>query len=111
MQNLHKASTNYLKSLSKSTIDSDREKALPIGKLGLVMANHGDDFDPDSEFGNCLIGTGRANERIARHQESFVAGATGGWLEGLERSLAGMKEYQVSNREEDGRSRDRANER
>jgi len=39
---------------------------------------------------------GRANERIARTQESYVVNATGGWLESLERSLAMMKEYQVS---------------
>ena len=29
-------------------------------------------------------------------QETYVAGATSSWLEGLERSLAQMKEYQVS---------------
>ena len=38
---------------------------------------------------------GRANERIARTQEVYVANATNGWLESLERSLAMMKEYQV----------------
>jgi hypothetical protein len=38
---------------------------------------------------------GRANERIARSQEAYVATATNGWLESLERSLAMMKEYQV----------------
>ena len=41
---------------------------------------------------------GRANERIARTQESYVANATSSWLESLERSLAQMKEYQVSTR-------------
>jgi hypothetical protein len=38
---------------------------------------------------------GRANERLARVQETYVASATSTWLEGLERSLAQMKEYQV----------------
>jgi hypothetical protein len=38
---------------------------------------------------------GRTNERIARTQETYVANATTGWLESLERSLAMMKEYQV----------------
>jgi hypothetical protein len=38
---------------------------------------------------------GRTNERIARTQEVYVANATNGWLESLERSLAMMKEYQV----------------
>ena len=41
---------------------------------------------------------GRTNERIARTQETYVANATTGWLESLERSLAMMKEYQVCQR-------------
>lgn len=40
-------------------------------------------------------GMGRANERVARTQETYVASATSTWLESLERSLAQMKEYQV----------------
>lgn len=42
------------------------------------------------------LGMGRTNERIGRIQESYVANATTSWLESLERSLAQMKEYQVS---------------
>lgn len=38
---------------------------------------------------------GRANERIARIQETYVINSTNSWLESLERSLAQMKEYQV----------------
>lgn len=38
---------------------------------------------------------GRANERIAGIQEAYIANATSYWLEGLERQLAMMKEYQV----------------
>lgn len=38
---------------------------------------------------------GRANDRIARFQEAYVANATSGWLESVERSLVMMKEYQV----------------
>ena len=44
---------------------------------------------------DCYAGMGRTNDRIARIQESYVANATTGWLESLERSLAMMKEYQV----------------
>ena len=39
---------------------------------------------------------GRTNERIARNQEVYIANATNGWLESLERSLVMMKEYQAS---------------
>ena len=38
---------------------------------------------------------GRANERIAGIQESYIVNASSYWLEGLERQLAMMKEYQV----------------
>lgn len=41
-------------------------------------------------------GMGRTNERIGRIQEIYVANSTTSWLESLERSLAQMKEYQVS---------------
>jgi len=41
------------------------------------------------------VGFGRANDRVARLQETYVADATTTWLESLERSLAMMKEYQV----------------
>lgn len=41
-------------------------------------------------------GMGRTNERIGRIQETYVTDATTSWLESLERSLAQMKEYQVS---------------
>jgi len=40
---------------------------------------------------------GRTEERIARIQERYIAQATSGWLESLERSLTQMKDYQVSN--------------
>lgn len=38
---------------------------------------------------------GRANEKIARLQESYMINATSTWLESLDRSNAQMKEYQV----------------
>lgn len=41
---------------------------------------------------------GQANEKVARVQDSYVAAASESWLEALERSLAQMKEYQVSHR-------------
>ncbi|KAF2490531.1 BAR-domain-containing protein [Lophium mytilinum] len=96
MEKLHKSMNMYVKSLSKRNEVDDREKALPGGYLGSTMISHGEDFQPDSEFGQCLDSLGRANERIARLQESYVQNATSSWLEGLERSLAQMKEYQAA---------------
>lgn len=86
----------YIKSISRrGETFEDKEKGLPVAYLGRTMINHGDDFEADSEFGNCLIAMGRANERVANLQEQYVANASAHWLEGLERSLAMMKEYQV----------------
>lgn len=55
MQRMQKSMTIYVKSLSKRTDLEEREKALPIAFLGQTMTNHGEEFEPDSEFGNCLI--------------------------------------------------------
>jgi hypothetical protein len=46
----------YVKALSKRNEGGDREKILPVGHLGSTMVNHGEDFESDSEFGQCLIG-------------------------------------------------------
>ncbi|EON66596.1 hypothetical protein W97_05842 [Coniosporium apollinis CBS 100218] len=96
MEKLHKSMNMYIKSLSKRSEVEDREKTLPVAYLGSTMISHGEDFEPDSEFGMCLSAMGRANEKIGRMQESYVANATSSWLESLERSLAQMKEYQTS---------------
>lgn len=86
----------YVKWLGRRCESSeDRDKNIPTAFLGRTMISHGEDFAPDSEFGNCLIALGRGNERVAAIQETFVSDATQTWLESLERSLAMMKEYQV----------------
>jgi hypothetical protein len=56
MDRLHKSMTSYVKSMSKRNEVEDKEKILPVAYLGQTMMNHGEDFEPDSEFGNCLIG-------------------------------------------------------
>ncbi|KAF2446422.1 BAR-domain-containing protein [Karstenula rhodostoma CBS 690.94] len=94
MDRMQRSMTVYVKSLSERAQGTDREKMLPGGHLGSSMVSHGEDFEPDSEFGNCLSSLGRANERLARVQETYVQSATSSWLEGLDRSLAQMKEYQ-----------------
>jgi len=94
MDRLQRSGTAYIKSLARRDQGDDKEKLLPVGYFGATMVSHGDDFEPDSEFGQCLAGMGRANERIARMQETYCANATSSWLESLERSLVQMKEYQ-----------------
>src|SRR5262245_47087609 len=96
MDRLHKSMNAYVKWVGRrGEVFEDREKGLPVHYLGRTMTSHGEDFEPDSEFGNALIAMGQANERVSAIQETYVADATSTWLESLERSLAMMKEYQV----------------
>lgn len=103
MERLKKSSDVYIQSMSKRDKFQDKDQQLPIGYFGSTMVSHGDDFEPDSEFGQCLSMLGRANERIARMQETYCANATSSWLESLERSLVQMKEYQRARKQLDSR--------
>ncbi|KAI0100445.1 BAR-domain-containing protein [Hypoxylon sp. NC0597] len=103
-ERLQKSMNTYVKSLSRrGETFEDKEKGLPVSYLGRTMMSHGEDFEADSEFGTCLIAMGRANERIAGIQETYVTHATTYWLEGLERSLAMMKEYQSARKKLENR--------
>ena len=55
MERLQKSMTAYVKTLSKRSEGDDKEKTLPVTYLGSTMLNHGEDFENDSEFGQCLI--------------------------------------------------------
>ncbi|EOO04048.1 putative bar domain-containing protein [Phaeoacremonium minimum UCRPA7] len=101
---LQKSMNAYVKWLSRrGETFEDKEKGLPAAYLGRTMISHGEDFENDSEFGNCLIAMGRANERVATFQEHFANDATTYWLESLERSLAMMKEYQSARKKLENR--------
>jgi len=100
---IHKSMTAYVKALSKRSEGDDKEKTLPIAHLGSSMVTHGEDFDGNSEYGQCLTMFGRTEERIARIQESYITQATSSWLESLERSLTQMKDYQHARKKLDSR--------
>ena len=57
MERLQKSMTGYVKTLSKRSEGDDKEKILPVAYLGSSMINHGEDFEKDSVFGQCLIST------------------------------------------------------
>lgn len=103
MERLQQSSNAYIKSMSARDQGAKQEKQLPVGHFGTTMVSHGDDFEPDSEFGQCLLGLGRANERIARMQETYCANATSSWLESVERSMIQMKEYQAAKKKLESR--------
>lgn len=54
MEKLHRSMTGYVKAISKRSDAENKEKTLPIANLGGNMIQHGDDFEHDSEFGQCL---------------------------------------------------------
>ena len=103
MEKLKKSSDVYIQHMGKRDKYQDKDAQLPVGYFGAAMSNHGDDFEADSEFGQCLSTLGRANERIARMQETYCANATSSWLESLERSLVQMKEYQRARKQLESR--------
>lgn len=59
MERLQKSMTAYVKTLSKRSESDDKEKILPVAYLGSSMINHGEEFENDSVFGQCLISTER----------------------------------------------------
>lgn len=62
MERLQKSMNTYVKHLSRRCDGfEDKEKGLPVSFLGRTMIAHGEDFEPNSEFGNCLIGESRLN--------------------------------------------------
>ena len=56
MEKLQKSMTSYVKAISKRNEGDDKEKNLPVARLGGSMISHGEDFEDNSEFGQCLIG-------------------------------------------------------
>lgn len=60
MQKLQLSMNSYVKWLGqRDGFGEQREKGVPAAVLGRTMVHHGEDFDSDSEFGNCLIGMSR----------------------------------------------------
>ena len=54
MEKLQRSMNVYMKAVSKRSEVEGKEKTLPVAYLGGTMVSHGDDFEPDSEFGQCL---------------------------------------------------------
>ncbi|GJD03332.1 BAR domain-containing protein [Colletotrichum higginsianum] len=104
MERLQKSTNTYVKWIARrGEAFEDKEKGLPIAFVGRMMISHGEEFEPDSEFGACLLSLGRTNERLAGIQESYASDVTDNWLVSVERSLAMMKEYQAARKKLESR--------
>ena len=55
MEKLHTTMNNYVKSMTKRKEGEDKEKCLPVDGLAHAMIAHGEEFEVDSVFGNCLV--------------------------------------------------------
>lgn len=81
MDKMHKSVNTYVKSLSKRAEGDDREKTLPGGHMGSTMVQHSEDFEPDSEFGNCLAGAYHCKDpNYFADLKQLLDEQTNGWL-------------------------------
>jgi hypothetical protein len=53
MDKMHRSMTTYVKWIGKRT--EDKEKLSPVAHLGATYIAHGQDYAPESDYGNCLI--------------------------------------------------------
>lgn len=96
MESIQKSTSVYSRWISRRCdAFEDKGRNPPIALVGRTMTAHGNEFEPDSELGNCLVSLGRANERIANLHGNYVEDVNANWLHHLERNVAMMKEYQV----------------
>ena len=51
---MQRAMNAYIKAISKRSEVEGKEKTLPIAFMGGTMISHGEDFEPESEYGQCL---------------------------------------------------------
>lgn len=56
MDKMQESMTIYMKAVSKRTELEKKEKILPVQHMGSSMIQHSDDFEHDSEYGQCLNG-------------------------------------------------------
>ncbi len=55
MERLHSSMNIYVRYLLKRSEGDGREKSTPGAYLGWTMNKHGEDFEPGSKFGECLM--------------------------------------------------------
>jgi hypothetical protein len=82
LEKMSKSMTGYVKSVSKRSEIEGKEKTLPIASLGGTMISHGEDFDPDSEYGQCLTSESSFNgiSIWLLTFAKYLAGRKRGWL-------------------------------
>lgn len=102
---IYSVSKEYSKHLTKKIEAEGTEtgKVLPADALGLVFANHGDEFGNDSAFGQALVAFGKAQQQLANVTANYTDQLNSGWLSSLEKSIAQMAEYTAQRKKLDSR--------
>jgi len=105
VEKMYSVSKEFSKHLTRKfeAEGTDTGKVLPIDGLGLVFANHGDEFGSDSSFGEALMSFGKAQQQMATATANFTDHLNSGWLTSLEKSLAQLAEYTNQRKKLDSR--------
>lgn len=54
LEKMQRSMNAHVKAISKRSEIEGKEKTLPIAHLGGTMISHGEEFESDSEYGQCL---------------------------------------------------------
>ncbi|CCG81751.1 BAR domain protein [Taphrina deformans PYCC 5710] len=105
LENVHQASVTWMKFLGKQirTDNQEKEKGTPLDLLGIAMFQHGDDFAPESAYGQAMSRFGISQQKIARIQDKFQVTVHETVLLNMERSLAAMKDFQTARKKLESR--------
>ncbi|KAK9470575.1 uncharacterized protein V1510DRAFT_347318, partial [Dipodascopsis tothii] len=93
---LHQALSGYVRNLAKRREFEEKEKTTPTDILGQTMSVFGNEFVPESTYGQALLRLGNANQKLARVQENYVDRINETFLAGTEKSLAQFRDFQSS---------------
>ncbi|ORX88931.1 BAR-domain-containing protein [Basidiobolus meristosporus CBS 931.73] len=107
LDKLFASSELYLKTLEKKkkTAD-DKNKVAPIVSLSNAMISHGQGLPRDSPYGQAMIKVGEAQEQLASAQMEFAIRLRQNYINGLERALNDMKDFQQSRKKLESRRLD-----
>jgi ABC-type tungstate transport system permease subunit len=119
------ASEGYHHILSKKKASdslTETDKLLPIDTLGLVMISHGEEFGPDSSFGEflkttandyteknwiflgrALVKLGRAHCKVATLQEAYALTLKDTFLTSMDQFKEDIKDYEILRKKLDSR--------
>lgn len=94
-ERLHQSMSIYVRNLAKRRELDELDKASPIDILGQAMSIYGEEFVAESTYGQAMSRLGAANQKLAKTQEIFVDRIQRNFMEGIEKSIAQFKDFQV----------------